>query len=268
MNTKRWLGGMVIAGICVLSVLVGATRPAVANGDNVLAQAYHFTLQGNVTAAGVGLRGTGSGNLVITGVPAGATVYRAFLYWATLGSANTYTTPELNGQEVAGNLIGTSGDTCWGVEHNFVYRADVSALVNGNGTYSLAGLPNELTSGNDSQGASLVVIYQHPSQPFRTIVINDGAVSLDLTTRAYTDSISGFVPDSPVTNARVTYLVGDGQARWDAGNIAFNGQPIASNVFSGIDGNYWGTHTLDVTALVTTEPATSTIHFINTVHNV
>lgn len=247
----------IILGVVLLG---GKIDQASANGNNFLAPSFSFTLQGNTTSAGVGLRGTGTGNIVVDGIPAGATVYRAYLYWATLGNVNTYTSPTLDGQAVNGDLIGTSGDTCWGVQHNFTYRADVTDLVDGNGTYTIAGLPNALYLGNDSQGASLVVVYEDASDPLRTIRLNDGAVTLDFSTLDYTDTLDGFIPDSPVTDAQVTYLIGDGQAKWDAGNVTFNGVEIAEGIFSGSDGDYWGTHTFDVTDMVSGSPVETTIN--------
>ena len=156
-------------------------------------------------------------------------------------------------------MIGVSADTCWGALRNFVYRADVSAIVNGNGAYTISGLPADLSTGNDSQGAALVVIYNFGTL-YRTILINDGAVTLDLNTHSYTDQIGTFTADQPAAQAHITYLIGDGQAQWDSGNVNFEGQQIAQNVFTGVDGDYWGTLTFDVTGLVTEPNATTTIN--------
>ena len=256
-DTKRFL---LIFLMLLLAFTRSAPIPATADGNNSLNPSALITLQGDVTAAGVGLRGLGTGVITISDIPAGATVARAYLYWATLGSANTYTSPLLDGQPVPGDLIGTSGDTCWNISNNFVYRADVTDRINGNGAYAIGGLPSNLALGNDSQGASLVVIYQVGGAPLRTIIINDGAVSLNFSRTIYTDTITGFNPDSPVTDAHVTYLVGDGQSRWEAGNVSFNGTPIASMIFSGVDGDYWGTHNFDVTGLVSGSNASTTIN--------
>jgi hypothetical protein len=260
MNVNRRLS--VLTMLLIFGLLIGSLgviQPVKANGNNQLATSQRFLLRGDVVSAGVGLRGVGSGDITLSGVPAGAAVFRAYLYWATLGSANTFTSPTLNGEQVQGQLIGTSGDTCWGVQHNFVYRAEVTGLVDGGGTYSVAGLPDDLEAGNDSQGASLVVIYQDASAPFRNIIVHDGAVSLDFNTTNYTDVIQGFVPDDPITDAHITYLIGDGQIMWDSGNVLFNETPIAENVFSGTDGDFWGTHTFDVTDLTGNAPATTTV---------
>jgi hypothetical protein len=250
-----------------LSLLLVLLNPApwaaaqqISSGNNNLGQFRVFTLYGGVTVAGVGLRGVGSGEINLTGVPIGASIYRVYLYWATLGFANTYTQPTLEGQPATGQLIGTTGDTCWEVQNNFVYRANVTNLVSGNGSYTVAGLPGNLVGGNDSQGASLVVIYRDSTAPLTTIVINDGAVALDLTRLSYTNIISGFTASSPVGNAQVTYLVGDGQVERVGDNITFNGTPLASGVFSGGDGPYWDSPTFDVTSLTNGNSATTTVY--------
>lgn len=231
--------------------------------ENDLSKFQTFSLPGDVTSAGVGLRGTGSGTLTLTGIPADGTANRAFLYWATLGASPTFTTPTLNGAEVQGELIGASADTCWGADANFVYRAEVTSLVDGNGSYNVAGLPEGTDPSTEeaSQGASLVVLYAQPTDTtFRTIIINDGAVTLDLNVHSFTDTISGFESSDPLLDAHVTYIVGDGQAIWQNGDVTFDGTSIAHNVFNGVDGDHWGTLTFDVTALSPTDPSTTTIH--------
>jgi hypothetical protein len=248
---------ILLLGFVMLKPSPMVTAQQITNGNNSLGLFQAVTLAGGVTAAGTGLRGVGSGTIHLTGIPSGASIYRAFLYWATLGSTNTYTQPTLKGLLVSGQLIGTTGDTCWGVQNNFVYRADVTNQVSGNGSYAIAGLPGNLVGGNDSQGASLVVIYRHSATPLTTVVIRDGAVALDLTHANHTDTISGFTATSPVGNARVTYLVGDGQAEWDSGNITFNGTPLANGVFAGTDGPLWDSRTFTVTNLVNNNLATT-----------
>ena len=233
------------------------------DGDNSLERSFQTILRGDVVAAGVGLAGIGEGNIHIDGLPAGSRVAKAFLYWATIGSVKTFTSPTLDGAAVDGELIGVSGDTCWGMANNFVYRADVTSLVDGNGIYTIAGLPGavRLAGNNDSQGASLVIIYFDDSQPFRTLIIDDGAVSLDiLHQNEYTDTISDFDTDSPATNAEVTYLVGDGQSEFVSGDVTFNGTWIGQNVFSGVEGAYWDTLSFDVTNLQPESPSTTTIN--------
>lgn len=257
----------------LLLTLVG-TAPAPVSaqqidaGNDRLAQIANIYLRGDVVASGVGLRGSGSGTINLSGIPAGASVYRAYLYWATLGSVNTYTEPLLNGSPVAGAWIGTTADTCWNVQHNYVYRADVTGLVTGNGDYTISGLPNDLYgNGNDSQGASLVVIYYDPTAPYRTIIINDGAVALDEFINSYTDTISGYTASESGVEATITYLVGDGQYLYEdgeefyvSGDVTFNGQWIGSDLFEGAEGDYWDTYSQDVSSLVGEAPASTTVN--------
>ncbi len=258
---NHWL--TIVAGLSLLIALLGhaplAAAQQISSGNNALGQFQVFTLYGGVTDAGVGLRGVGSGQINLTGVPIGASIYQAYLYWATLGFANTYMQPTLNGQPAAGQLIGTTGDTCWGVQNNFVYRANVTNLVGGNGIYTIAGLPGNLAGGNDSQGASLVVVYRQSTAPLTTIVINDGAVALNFDPTSYTNTIRGFTASSPVDNAQVTYLVGDGQAEWDGDNATFNETLLASGAFSEEDGLYWDSPTFDVTSLTSGSSAATTL---------
>ena len=150
-RASTWL--TVLIFLALFAAMFGST-PSVAaqeifDGNNSLGQSYVYTLTGGVTVAGVGLRGVGTGNIYLTGIPTGATVFRVHLYWGTLGNSNTYTQPSLDGQPVSGSLIGTTGDTGWFVQNNFVYRADVTDLVNGNGTYTISGLPSDRLAGND-----------------------------------------------------------------------------------------------------------------------
>jgi hypothetical protein len=257
-------------GAAVLTLLILLTSSFPSNGsvlaqaDNTLTQSYRVTLQGDVLSAGVGLRGEGVGEISIEDLPPSASIVKAFLYWGTIGTSSTFNSLLFNDQVVTGALIGISGNTCWegppgALLRNFVFRADVTGRVQGNGTYSLEGLPNDLEAGNDSQGASLVLIYAVPGYPFRTVVINDGAVTLDTTATTYTDTIEGFDHTEPITYASVTYIMGDGQSEWQTGDVTFNGVDIATNVFTGVDGEHWGTLTFDVTALNPTSPSTTTI---------
>lgn len=260
MNTKMFAQLLLISCLGFSNAFVSKAQSTQISKNKDLVPSNSFTVRGDVTSAGIGLRGKGRGEIVLSNIPAGASIHRAFLYWATIGNVNTYTSPTLEDQAVEGNLIGTSADTCWKVQNNFVYRADVTSLVDGNGSYTVAGLPSDLSRGNDSQGASLVVVYLDDNQPFRTILINDGAVTLDFSKHFFTDTLDNFHPNKPVRDAKVTYLIGDGQAKWEEGNVSFNGVPITAGVFSGIDGGNWGTHTFEVTNLVSDAPATTTIN--------
>jgi hypothetical protein len=225
---------------------------------------FDFTGFGGVTAAGVGLRGAGTGDIVIEDIPAGSQIHRAFLYWSVLGTTGAFEFPSLNGSVAEGEVIGISDNPCWTepqglVFLHFNYRADVTNVVTGNGAYTIAGLPNNLGGGNDSQGASLVVIYSNPNEFYRTVIINDGGVTLDVEDHTWIDTIENFETAPWLIGASVTYIIADGQDEWDTGDVRFNEIPIAHNEFTGVDGEHWGTLTYNVTGLRPTSPSTTQI---------
>ncbi|NDJ62964.1 MAG: hypothetical protein GYB67_17725 [Chloroflexi bacterium] len=254
------------AGVSAQDVPDGSTTGADAQPNVVVGSltSSAITASGNInaTAAGVGLRGTGTGDIVLNTIPAGATVQNAFLYWATIGTTDGFANVTLNGNAVMGNNIGTAGETCWtdnAAEANFVYFADVTALVAGNGTYTIAGLPNSGPEVNDSQGASLVVVYAQAGLPNRLILVNHGAVTLSDVGDSFVDTFTGFVPDSPLTSAVLWTLVGDGQT-FSEGDQLINGQVFATDPFDGGDGDWWDTDTFDVTAFNPSDPTNVTFN--------
>lgn len=220
-----------------------------------LAPFLQEAVTGDVKSAGVGLRGKGAGTITLEGIPSGATVQKAFLYWSTLGTDGTFTAPTLNGTSVAGALIGQSDDPFAGGLQSFAYRAEVTALVSGNGRYAIAGLPAgplppANTTVNDSEGASLVVIYSVPGEPSRIVSINDGAVTLVGSRLPFSmTNLGGFFAAKPTTGANVTFIVGDGQSLTPE-YAGVNTTLLATDSFSGSNGNFWDTRTFDASAAI------------------
>lgn len=108
------------------------------------------------TSAGVGgLRGTGEGDITLSGIT--GSVEKVYLYWhgpTNSTDPNFNATIMFNGVEITGDNIGFSDDNFWGQDNSQAYRADVTALVSGDGVYSLTGL-----SPNNSNGASLLAFF-------------------------------------------------------------------------------------------------------------
>jgi hypothetical protein len=212
--------------------------------------ALEVTLAGDYLAAGVGLTGRTQASISLSGVPAGAIVVQAVLYWGMLGNGESPALSHLNfnGSPIRGTRVGSGPDTCRGLANSFVYRADVTPFVTGNGTYALTGV----AAGGTvlGQGASLVVLYERVGDPNRTVTLHDGNIVFSEPFSVSTTTIAGFLAASPVS-AKTTFIVGDGQPdpesvsfRGSAGRVMFPG-PFASS-----DGAFWDTDTFNVSSQI------------------
>ena len=156
----------------------------------------HFVDAGHV-ANGVGLRNRRTGTITLDAIPPDATILAAYLYWGWNGLSSP-----VSGQHnkmglkrlilgspgstvVTGTLVGSGDDPCWiSGSSNFVYRAEVTSFVLGNGDYQVLLRPGATGSTNGAdpwassvdpplaEGASLVVIYSLPG--FHTLVYDSG----------------------------------------------------------------------------------------------
>ena len=229
-----------------------------------------FHLHGGYVSAGVAMRNRGFGTITLSGIPQGSTVNAAYLYWDVLGNAAdpTFSSGALNGQAIAGSLFASGGDPCWGNAANFAYLADVTNLVNGNGSYALSGFASGITDGRDpwtalsysppmAEGASLVVIYANPTSPMTQVLLYQGATEFDQTAASLT--ITGFTAPQTVIAASTTFIGADGQSNISKPVSSFNGTSLPSVAWVGSDpqagpdysnGDLWDTMTADVTALV------------------
>jgi hypothetical protein len=230
-----------------------------------LRPALNLTLAGDYLAASVGLRGTTQASISVSAIPEGASVLYALLYWGMLDNGESPSLRHLNfnGSPIAGSTIGSGPDTCWSRTNSFVYRADVTPFVSGNGTYNLSGVA---TGGNVlAQGASLVVLYERVGDPVRTITLYDGdSVFTPVSHPSPSTTLTGFLAASPAS-ARTTFVVGDGQSAFgeiasftgSAGTVTF------TNPFDASDGAFWDSDTVSVSSQVgaASEIATATIGF-------
>ena len=117
--------------------------------------------------------------LIVSGIPSNAKIEKAYVWWDVTGSAITGSVTLQNPNSVSGTFSGTnigSGTRCWGPSNAF--RADVTNIILGNGTYYISGLPTDTTFLlNDANGASLFIIYSDSLSNYAgTLVINDGYV--------------------------------------------------------------------------------------------
>lgn len=235
-----------------------------ADGDQAHSLLLHESAPGlGLTSAGVGLSGrresgadvpAAAGVLTVDGVPAGATVTHAYLYWVTYGTAPDGSVV-LDGQTVDGTLIGTSGDTCWSDFENglnYVHRADVTALVTGNGAHTITGFPSA-TATADTQGASLVVVYDDPADPVTgTVIVRDGALTA-MASGMVSDSFVAIEAPSTILDATLRIGAGDGQSSKTDGDLDFADvelTPPPSDHWGQSDGTFWDDRSYDVSAIL------------------
>jgi 6-phosphogluconolactonase (cycloisomerase 2 family)/sugar lactone lactonase YvrE len=204
-------GSLVSPGSAV-ELLVSTGQPQ-APSPNPLSLENNYFVTGDYASAGVTLRGTGvggtaTGTITIPnsgnqGVPDGADIIDAFLYWETLentpspsSTSGTFRGYPITGQQIGSDLPNYTDGAFTGTLR--AYRADVNtyfaAQSNGvrfaSGTHTVS-LPDGHTALPLTEGASLVVIYRvlSPNFPLKAVIIYDGSAVPATTT---TQVVQGF----------------------------------------------------------------------------
>ena len=129
---------------------------ASADGSGSLNSSFRYALCGFYVTGGTGLHDSGRGDITLTGIPPGAVIVEAYLYWTvkTTGAA----TPAdgsgvFAGNTITGTFIGWDDDPCWDPNtRSSTFRAIVTPYVTGDGTYPLTGF----TLGCDGAGEVVV----------------------------------------------------------------------------------------------------------------
>lgn len=257
----------------VVATGIAAALVASAGATNALAQLNPFIrgpilsvndLRGDFVAAGCSLRGTGgTGTITVVGIPGGAFVKEALLYWAVLDDVQTAQAGQLTfsslsaNRAVTGALIGTSAGPCGSTMTTaFVYRADVTPWVTGNGNYTISGAYDSGSVGVApvTEGASLVIIYSNLASANRDIVVYDGAGVANSPGSEVSSTLTFFNATAPVTGASICFIAADGEPALTDSAIV-NGLTIAANPFDGSDPapgvDYWDTDTFVATGFLT-----------------
>jgi hypothetical protein len=149
------------------------------------APAFTTVLTGDFVTAGATTRSstgqTDPFTVTLSGIPAGGTVVAAFASWNFLTSTHAsaaHMSLTINGSPVVGAIPpggSASPDLCWGFPFGATYFADVTALVTGNGAYSIGGTTDE--AGAFGEGFSLLAIYSHPASPLQRVNVYSGYTS-------------------------------------------------------------------------------------------
>ncbi|HYE33203.1 MAG TPA: Ig-like domain-containing protein [Methylomirabilota bacterium] len=270
--SRRW--GVVFAALATASLLHATELKPFQTFQNV-----------DYVSAGVGgTRETGRGAIELTGV--NGPVQKAYLYWHGHGRAAEFNATQTTGTValtnslgvttpvvVTGDRIGLSGQNGWSFSpysyyFGAAYRADVTSLVTGNGTYGLSTF-RPLATG--VQGASLLVIFDDgDASNNQDIIIYDGcdqnsANSWD--SSGWNISIAG-VPFTAGDQASLEFHVSDGQHQYNETPILINQQQLAAwgNEFRGaapynntsgfrytfFTGTLWDINTYNIAPFLTT----------------
>lgn len=217
-----------------------------------------------------GVRDVGNGEIALAGVTGDVT--KALLYWQgpthLADDAAGPLTITFDGQSVTGSQIGASSDNCWGYANSRAYRADVTSLVDGNGTYPIANLVQDSVNVN---GVSLVVFFDDGNEENdRDIVLfdgNDSNIENGYDALGWNVSLAGIEYEEG--DAALDLHVGDGQQFPDDA-LVVNGTTIVESgpVFDGgtvpngpsasaTNGGLWDIRSFDVTSLLT--PGTNSL---------
>jgi hypothetical protein len=222
-------------------------------------------------------------------VPADAEIVAAFLYWETIQpqAGQGFPTAAFRGRPIdvakasrLTSLPGT-GASCWGSSGSAtalltVYRADVlhmlpkhydaadkwtgrylvndADLLSHNLPHHSISLPQQGTGNRTttSAGASLVVIYRHPEEPLRKVLLYDGPHA-QTQGEITVQSLAGFYRSAVNPRAQLTTIIGSG-ADNRSERVVFNGQVLATNpVPAPIDSSSdrgWANPTFDVSAVM------------------
>lgn len=220
----------------VAALVLGITLPGIASATDLTS--FKTVFDTDFASAGYGgMRGIGTGDVTLAGVS--GTVTEAYLFWhgptnAASTDTNANANVNFNGTDITGTFLGISDNNCWGFANSMAYRADVSSLVSGNGTYSLSNFikPN----GIDVNGVSLIVFFDDgDSTNNRDVVMfngNDSNIDNPFDAAGWNITLAGINYTSGTASAQ--FHVSDGQTFPDDAVIA-NGTTLAATgaVFQG-----------------------------------
>ena len=250
---------LALCGLAIL-LLMAFMPTAFAQATPPLNFENNYFVTGDYVVAGVGLRGLGvngfatkqftmpdANSVPSTGVPSGADIVAAFLYWGEVESSQTpfagqngffrpvFAGGPSKGYPITGVVLGNpnapvswSSGGCSGSSQGSktmrVYAADVSKFlpqdaqenVQANGTYEVS-LADSGSNGGGAPltlGASLIIIYRAitPSLPLTSVVIYDGAFAPANGPSTMSQTMQGFYQAAAGAVSKLTHIVGNGQS--------------------------------------------------------
>ena len=177
-------------------------------------------------------------NIALAGIPAGATIQRAWINWSYLSNfpnESTENTIQVNGNNVTAQFADTgTPELNWGFDYGVGYTADITNLVTGNGNYSIASAVDDPGTGGIGEGATILAVWQKAGSPLKAINVYNGYTS---TSTSDCNPTLNFI--DPYTGGVANFFVNalDGQSiftdRFDINGID------SSVLVGGVAGNAW-----------------------------
>lgn len=255
-----------------------AVQPTVAL---TIGPSFTFAAAGHVVN-GVAQRNSMSGTIGTRGVPAGAPIKAAFLYWnyGNNVASGTATEPMLfNGHLVIGTKVADGAGLCWGTTGTHTYRAPVTAFIPGsnpNQDYYIGG-GGDNTSGlnpwtspttiRKNNGAALVVVYGGTAMApvpgdvvlydrFNGAAMLGGTHTFTLTHAALPAGAAQFSMVGADGQRGATHTNASSNETGKFNTVQFSGPPVAASDWDGSGGlplpQLWDVHTHNVTLNGTT----------------
>lgn len=215
-----------------------------------------------------GMRGDGTGSITVTGVT--GTVTKALLFWngptnSTDPTANAAVT--FNDTPITGTNIGFASSNCWDITpgepypNSQSYRADVTSLVSGDGTYPLSNFRK--SADVEINGVALIVFYDDGNAGNdRNVVFwngNDSNNASSYDPAGWDETLTG-VPYPGAGSASLDFVVSDGQTYEDDALLLNGGTLVpAGHIFEGdstpagpfnFNGDLWDVKSFDMTSFL------------------
>ncbi len=276
----------------------GTTLPSITQDIEVQVEPWKtFSGQVDFVANGVALRNRAQGVIHLRGIPEGAKVINAYVWWG-IQTNNAVGSPPgssiyFNGNKIFGAKTCSTLDPCWGNTSFSAYRGRVTNFVpatepNGDYLVTIRNPAAVNTTGDDPwptpvekrkfEGATMVVVYSYDGLPNRWVSLYDIGVC-SMFSGSYTATLSH--PASSGTNVLFGAWGADGQrgsshsdsaaretTSFNTVQIAGAGAPAprtTASDWNGSDGfplpQLWDTHVHNVSGLVRS-PTSSTVDYV------
>ncbi len=184
---------------------------------------------GSLRVGNCGSTGSGAGDL--SGIPSGATIEAAYLYWAgsrdTIDPSVTLSTPTQSNLPINADRTFQEDFVFSGTQYDFYAGfADITEEVDSgrNGTYTISNLDFETGPPYSDVsvclgGWSLVVIYEFTGEPLRVVNVFDGLEQFRLSDISLT--VDNFVVPASPRNGKLGHITWEGDSANSSGSGGF-----------------------------------------------